>query len=197
MKVYKEENRVVVDSPYNTLFLEEAKRLGGRFRPNSKEWTFDVRDEERVKEMLLRVYGTDGIKEDFCTLRIEWKADESVGKGPIIAHGRKIASAWGRDSGAKLGDGVILLSGSFHSGGSMKNWETRVREGTVVLVRDFPRKEAEARTVKESSCRVYSIYEEIDNNITKLKEEKERLETRLKEINEILKADEESRQFIV
>lgn len=62
-------------------------------------------------------------------------------QGPVEVAGRTIARAWGRDSGAKLGDGVVKLQGRVGSGGSMKNWETVV-DADVVL-HDCPRKVAE------------------------------------------------------
>jgi len=51
--------------------------------------------------------------------------------------GRTIACAFGRDSGAKLGDGIIWIYGIKKSGGSVKNWYTEVREATFEI-QNFP-----------------------------------------------------------
>lgn len=58
--------------------------------------------------------------------------------------GRTIARAYGRDTGAKAGDGVIVDAGKIDSAGSAKNWKTVAREGTVIRVLDVPRATAEA-----------------------------------------------------
>lgn len=66
--------------------------------------------------------------------------DESrcVSQGPFVMLGRVLASAVGRDSGAKLGDGVRLRDGRVRSGGSIKNWLTVIDEGTELVVHDVP-----------------------------------------------------------
>ena len=39
-----------------------AKVIGGRFRLSAKAWSFDARDEERVRDLTRSIYGTDGSK---------------------------------------------------------------------------------------------------------------------------------------
>ena len=55
-----------------------------------------------------------------------------------------MARAYGRDSGAKIGEGVVFLEGGASSGGSVKNWYTTIKKGSVFEVRDVPRAKAEA-----------------------------------------------------
>lgn len=130
------ETRVI--SPWNGRFVEAARDLGGRWR--GEAWCFDARDEERVRALCMDAYGTDGTRDERCTLRVTAPEDGlSECRGPITVHGRVLARAFGRDSGAKLGDGVILLAGGVTSGGSTKNWNTKILGNTILLVRDFPR----------------------------------------------------------
>jgi hypothetical protein len=124
-------------SPYNSEFVAAARKLGGRW--NAPAWSFDVRDEQRVRAACAEHYGTDGLTADLVTVRAEFGPDNDTLRGPIEIFGRPVARAFGRDSGAKLADGVLLLSGGFNSGGSVKNWRTKAQEGTVCLVRDLPR----------------------------------------------------------
>lgn len=179
---------VLIKSPYNSVFVEDARKLGGKFNRDSNSWAFDVRDEQRVRDLCFRVYGNDGVRKDQVTLRIEWIQDTRSSVGPVHALGRTIARASGRDSGAKLGDDVVILAGGFTSGGSMKNWTTEVSTGTIVLVRDFPRVAAEELVAKEkSSYRKYSIEPEapvMDREA--LKEERQKLQARIIAINALL-----------
>lgn len=173
-------------SPYNSIFVERARNLGGKFRGGA--WYFDARDESRVRELCREVYGSDGDSSDTVTLRIEWQEDRANTCGPLAVSGRTIATAFGRDSGAKLGEGVVVLSGGFSSGGSVKNWQTKVAAGTVVLVRDFPRSMAEALSSNKYESRQYSIEPESVDRAA-LDSERARLLARLAEINANLEAE--------
>lgn len=179
---------LLVTSPYNSKFVDAAKRLGGRWRGGA--WVLDARDEARVRALCCECYGTDGTTAgDVVTLRIEWRKSRGVSQGPIEVYGRTIARATGRDSDARLGDGIAVLDGGFGSGGSVKNWTTSVREGTVVLVRDFPRVRADellsAQT--EEDVRRYSIEDEVMAiDRPALHAERERLVARIAEIDALL-----------
>lgn len=52
-------------------------------------------------------------------------------KFAVVFMGEKVAVAFGRDSGAKVGWGARLISGDIDSGGSRGNWFCRVFEGTI------------------------------------------------------------------
>jgi hypothetical protein len=130
---------ISVRSPYNSRFVSLAKDLGGKF--SSGLWSFDIRDEGRVLDLCRDVYGDDGTIADTCTIRVNLGRYAKT-QGPIEVRGYPVARAFGRDSGAKLADGVVLLSGDFGSGGSVKNWHTASYSATV-LIRDFPRHAAE------------------------------------------------------
>jgi hypothetical protein len=139
VKITKAGGRLLLESPYHPGFPKAANKLGGRWKGTSKTWTFDGRDEERVRELVRKYYGTtgdDGVER--VTVRIELDSGPSRGADMWI-NGYRIARAFDRDGGAKLGDGVIVTSGGFTSGGSRKNFDVRVREGTVVELRDVPK----------------------------------------------------------
>lgn len=132
------DGRVQVESPYNAGFVVAAKRLAGKWA--APAWVFDARNEAAVRSALRRWYGTDGTAPaDTVSIQVALGEDDSVCRGPVQIAGRTIARAAGRDSGARLGDGVVLLRGGFDSGGSVKNWCTNVRADTAVLLHDIPR----------------------------------------------------------
>lgn len=140
IKITTTEKEITANSPYHPDLPSRAKKLGGRWAPHRRAWVFDPRDEEKVRALYRSIYGTDGDDAvDIVDVRLSvrnkrWTAD----RGALFACGREIARAWGRDSGAKLGAGVILESGEVRSSGSAKNWMTEAIDA-VFLVRDVPR----------------------------------------------------------
>jgi len=131
-----EDGRVLVKAPYNTEFPRKAGELGGRW--NGSRWDFDERDLESVRRLCWEWFGEDGDRVGLVTIRVCVEGDLTASAGPVTLAGRVIASAKGRDTGAKLGEGVVLLEGRASGGGSVKNWQTVVHQGAVFLVRDFP-----------------------------------------------------------
>jgi hypothetical protein len=49
----------------------------------------------------------------------------------VVFMGEKVAVAFDRDSGARVGYGVRMISGEIDSGGSRKNWYCVVKAGSV------------------------------------------------------------------
>lgn len=173
-------SKITVISEYNSEFIKHAKRLGGYWeRP---KWIFDIRDEKKVRKICLECLGTDGFKTDLVDVNITFTEKHNERTAPIEFCGRTIARAYGRDSGATLGNGVTLESGKFTSGGSVKNWET-CAENAVCIVRDLPR--ALVEHVKEDyDCEILEQTHEI--NLDDLKNEKIKLLKRIEEINKLL-----------
>lgn len=91
-------------------------------------------DKAAIKAALPReVYGQDDLSSaEKVRVRITFREDVYADRGPVVVCDRTIAYARGRDSGARLGDGVLLVAGTVTSGGSMRYWKTVVRKGTVV-----------------------------------------------------------------
>ena len=154
------ENEVIVRSEYNALFIKAAKRLGGKWSPHC--WHFDIREEEKVLKLCLKIYGTDGVTTDTVDVRLSFPDDYYTPRGPIYYLGRTVATAYGRDSGAKTGDGIVIESGGFSSGGSAKNWATTAEDGTVVLIRDLPRLAVEADIKKGVNVEIVPRKKPID-----------------------------------
>lgn len=164
VKVEISSNSLRVFSPYHPDFPACARRLGGRWDAASKAWTFDARDEARVRDLCREIYGSDGsaaAEADLVTLRLTATEEQSEHTSGIYLVGRCLAHATGRDSGARLGGGVVLLRGGAHSGGSVKNWRTEIRMGSVLEVRDVPR--AAAQTAGSAVGWSVEIIEQTEN----------------------------------
>lgn len=181
--------QIRVVSPYLPAFVSAAKRLGGRW--SAPAWVFDVRDEARVRTVLVECYGTDGTEPlgPTVTLRLELKPGHCEDRAGIRIAGREIARAFGRDSGAALGPGVVLVDGTLTGGGSMKNWVTRVgADGATVLLRDVPAATADRLQADPPGCLLSVSVEPEEPVIDReaLAAERERLTARIAEIDKLL-----------
>lgn len=128
---------VVLHAPYHPELPKKARACGGSFKDGL--WRFDLRSCEDVKKLALEIYGySTGC--DYCDVLVKLDPDEQLvaPKGAIYLAGRQLARATGRDSGAFIGEGVVVKSGGFDSGGSFKNWVTKSEPGTVFEFRDLP-----------------------------------------------------------
>jgi hypothetical protein len=141
-QIEKTQSQLRLTSPYNPEFIKTAKSdLGAKW--DGDFWCFDIRDELAVLKLIERKYGwKSGMP--LVSVCVTFNEDRTYGRGPCILLGRVIASASGRDSGAKLGEGVRLQAGDgADSGGSVKNWTTEISEGTEFLVHDVPEQMAQ------------------------------------------------------
>jgi hypothetical protein len=182
MKIKTTENTIIVISEYNTEFVDAARNLGGKWV--SPAWVFDIRDEAAVRAACMEFYGTDGVKTDTVDIRVTITSDIEARTADITVFGKVVARAFGRDSGAKIGAGIVIESGKFSSGGSAKNWETTGQAGTVFLMRDVSRRLVEANSDSSIEIEILSAKAEIDKDA--LQAERDRLMTRLAEIDEQL-----------
>lgn len=170
----KENFKIRVKTPYDRSFVEKARNLRGSFDKQTSEWVFDDSIEEYVRQALMDVYGTTGEERVETVSLVITDFEESKYTGPVELFGRTIARAFGRDSGAKLGDGIIWISGEYTSGGSVKNWRTYV-DGSFEI-QNFPKPRLQKEDVQEAIadgwCKVkevqtkeMNIYQDLIKNI--------------------------------
>lgn len=189
MKVTRTEHQIQVNSPYNPDLPAAARKIGGKWHSGNKIWIFDIRDEGRVEALYRGIYGEwpsnngDSAPSETVTARVTVNSIWSAYNAGLFLFGRQIARATGRDSGARMGDGIVVLEGEgFYSGGSMKNWRTFCSKGTIFEVRDIPKLAYEKCVFEEGTIEI------VDENINRnaLLEEREALMKRLSEIDQIL-----------
>jgi hypothetical protein len=142
-RVTRNGTHVILTAPYHPNLPAAAKQIGGRFDGTSKEWTFDARDEERVRDLARSIYGSDG-SEPVQLVTIRYTLDASDAREQVLwVAGREVARRTARDAAVKLGKGVILIEGRFpSSGGSTKypvlaGYNTAA-PGIVLEIRDVP-----------------------------------------------------------
>ena len=190
LKINRTETEISIESPYSPVLPARAKSLSGRWNSNSRMWVFPIGAEPQVKELYMDVYGEwDDISIETVNLICEVKnGHSSAVRECIEIHGKIIACASGRDSGAKTSNGIIIISGGFTSGGSVKNWHTICKENTKFKILNIPKTKAEQIIDDPDWIDVVKIEPIEDNGIKKanLISEKEKLEKRLDEINSLL-----------
>ena len=153
ISITSKDGRLAVEAPYHPDFIAQARALGGRWDRDwdrdSQRWNFDAREEEPVRGLCRAVYGTDGTQTDLVEVRARFPGGLTAERAPIYLLGREAVSATGRDSGARLGEGVVLEEGSAGSGGSVKYWQTRLSKGAVLRLHDVPRSLVDAHDDKK------------------------------------------------
>ena len=98
------------------------------------------------------------------TIKLRITANQDVKrKFAVVFMGVKLAVAFGRDSGAKVGYSAILISGDIGSGGSMKNWYCYVKEGSVFELEV----DSEFYSKNKNRIKNWSIIELADYSMTK------------------------------
>lgn len=137
IRTKKENEKLVVTTPYNSEFVKKAKDLGGKWDAKNSTWVFKSSIEEYVDGLLIDIFGVTGESEyETCSLIVKNFNMEQF-NADIELFGRTIARAFGRDTGAKLGEGIVWISGIKDSGGSTKNWKTVIKNGNFEI-QDFP-----------------------------------------------------------
>lgn len=188
IKITKQAGRLYLATPYNPDLPAEAKKIGGRWDAGSKEWHFDPRDEDAVRDLCRGIYGTDGSDPRKVTVQVKL--------APFSAHGRSVyvlgcpvASVYGRDGGAKFPEGVVLVAGSIGSAGSRKNPRIVSDNGAVLELRDVARDAVErvlTGEIEAGDCVVgiKAVEAKIDHDA--LLAERDRLTARIAEIDAML-----------
>ena len=186
MKMTRENGMAKVFTPYNRNFIAKIKTIGGaKWNGEEKCWMVPETEIDMVRTFMMDVYGETDQADDSerVTVKVTFNDDEHEDKEGITLFGKNIARAFGRDSGAKLGEDVTLLTGEITSGGSKINWRTVVEAGTVIKVRNVSKKALDVST--DYNITVEEI-QEANIDRAALIAEKTKLLARLAEIEKLL-----------
>ena len=191
IKVIVKDGRASVFTPFNRDFVAAIRNVGGRkWDADDKCWTVPEESLPQVRQIMMDIYGETDLP-GTCgsvTVKVAFREEYSERGDDVILFKKVIASARGRDSGARPGDDVTFLEGEPTSGGSMKNWESVVPAGCVVLLRHVPLSVWEQD--KDSEYYLAEIVDEgKDVKCKELEEEKARLLARIAEIDKELAAE--------
>lgn len=184
-----ENNKIEVYTPYNREFVSKVKKISSaKWSYNKGCWEMDKIEIGVVRKFMMDCYGENDIEfAEKVDVKVKFLQTVEVYYKGIELFGRTIAYAFGRDSGAKLGDKVTCLDGEYSSGGSMKNWKTIIDEGAEFIIRDVAK-----NTITEYDKEIFEIEinEKSNSNedkIVELEEQKKELQKKIKKINEQLR----------
>ena len=153
-------------APFSSEFVKKAKLLGGKWglTDGVRSWIFPRAAKIHLENLCIDIYGENGKDPVECvTLQISFPngGDSDYCKG-IEAAGRSICYASGRDSGAKVSDGVVFLRGGCKSAGSVKNWYTKILTDSVVEIYNMPRPIAEKYIATDPDSKIIEIVKTSD-----------------------------------
>ena len=185
MIIERTETQLKVKSDYHKKLPAKARQLGGKWDKSETVWVYDIRTENKVAELYIDIYGYFGEPTETVTVKYSLAEDLWEEKSGIFLCGRQIAKAWGRDTGAKVGNGIVLNNCRATSGGSWENWCTEIRrtgDHPEIIIYDAPKAIAEKFVEKHEGVEIL----ETTINKESLLAEKERLLTRIQEIDSLL-----------
>lgn len=114
---------------FNTRMVERCHELSGKWDREIGVWVFSDLVEDQVEELEEYYCG------ELIPVEITIKRTIIGDRDPVYIDGYRIATAMGRDSGAKLDANVSMISGCITSGGSMKNWTTVIKPDSVIRMK--------------------------------------------------------------
>lgn len=135
-----DEKKVFVEAPFDRDFVDAARGLGGKWDKNEKHprtWEFSLTQEQRVRDICLEVYGTDGAPTTKVTLNCH--LDYIHFGSEFMLGGRSILKKWDRDRAPQVGEGCAVIAGKLKArGGSRNNPSIEHDEETIIEVTDVP-----------------------------------------------------------
>lgn len=190
MEIKIENGTANIFSPYNPDFVKKIKGIGGaKWSPSNKCWTVPESAVPAVREIMTEVYGHSDLEvNDTITLRLTFEYQVDSLCSDVSLFGKVLSHAYGRDSGARVGDDVAFTAGGATSGGSAKNWRSVVRADSVAVLSNVNRNLYERMSAEDLPDGVTVEVIKSEANRSQLLEEKERLLKRLAEIDKLLQA---------
>lgn len=178
-----------IKTPYNANFVAKIKMVGGaKWDAEKRRWTVPESAVPAVREIMRDVYGRDDLVEgETVSARLTFAETIERTTTSVIIMGHTISRAYGRDSGANPGDGVSFVQGECFSGGSMRNWTSGVKGGSVVIIDKVPialYEREKDNLPRGVTCEI--VENDCPTSRIQLEEEKSRLLARIAEIDKML-----------
>lgn len=186
MRIETKDGKAYIYTPYNSKFVQKIKRVSSaKWDPKHGAWVVNVEYVPAVRKIMADVYGESDIPAEGkrYDIKLTFHKECSRECDGVYFFGKCLAYAYGRDSGAKIGEGVCYLDGDCKSGGSVRRWQSIVKKGSVVMVYDVP--ESLARSEKPVDGVDFEFIERTPDKDTLLRE-KESLLARIAEIDAVL-----------
>ena len=184
IRIEKKDGKAHVYTPYNRDFVKNIKQIGGAHWTGSA-WSIPEDCIEDARAIMQRVYGeTDIAEAEKVTVEVTALDEIREERASVSIFGKDLARAYGRDSGAKVGDDASLISGDIDSGGSARYWDTVVSKGSIFKLRNVVKSKLDEY---DKSLWDVKVIEENKPNKESLNAEREKLLARVNEIDKLLK----------
>lgn len=188
MKITVVDTAAYIDTPYNREFVRQIKNIGGAWWDSSRrEWKIPAACVDQARDIMRRVFGECDLPDESRRVTVKLTFSESVHgdeRSSISIFGKEVARAFGRDSGAVVGDDVSFIEGNPTSGGSRNNWLTCIPAGCVAILRNVPESILHKELPDGASYEI--MPEEATPSRELLLNEKQRLLARIAEIDKLL-----------
>lgn len=182
------DERVGVYTPYNQDFVKKIKNIGGA-KWNGKCWSIPSVSLDAVRIIMKNIYGEDDlISSDAVKVKVIVSENIEQYHGDINLLGKCLCHAYGRDSGGKAGEDVAYIEGSPLSSGSVRNWNSMIPAGSVIILNNVSKTLFNSYEPVEG-IEIQLLPQELDRK--KLVEEKARLLKRIEEIDLLLSDKQE------
>ena len=145
MKIETKDGKAYISAPYNPDFVARIKAMGARWEASSRCWVVREDAIDAARAAMMAIYGENDETPaaERVTLIVHAVDGADALRGAITLAGKTIAKAFGRDSGAKIGDDVAFITGAPYSAGSAKGWFTVIPADAMFEVYDVARSKAE------------------------------------------------------
>lgn len=188
MKITFADTSAYIDTPYNREFVSQIKTIGGaRWDSARRVWKIPAACVDQARAIMRRVFGECDLPDESRRVTVKLTFNENVAsdkRSSISIFGKQIARAFGRDSGAVVGEDVSFIEGKPTSGGSRANWLTYIPAGCVALLRNVP--EGILAEGLPDGVTYEIVPDEPAPNREALLSEKQRLLARIAEIDKLL-----------
>lgn len=137
INITKEGKQFFVEAPWNPLFIDELKKLHGKWNPDKKIWTVDSFVDAQLHEIICEIFGDlsgPTIESIKCSVISELRQEQDS----VVFLGKVIASAKGRDTRITFDQDVVYTAKEPISGGSKKHWYSIIPQGSEFIIHDVP-----------------------------------------------------------
>lgn len=178
-------------SPKNPYFTKRVKKIGGSTWTGNA-WRIPTVAVDAARKFLIEEYGENDITFD-RKIKVRMVAKDDVFGDDdfplkVCAFGKILAEAYHRDSGAYVGEDVIMISGDIGSKGSAKYPCVYIKAGSEFIITNVPRSFFERLKEKEKRFDFEVIAENVDARAM-LEAEKKALLNRICEIDKMLSSN--------
>lgn len=135
-------NLAHIYAPYHNEFRKQISYINGaQWDSTLKCWIVPAGAIMGIREIMRNIFGYDDITEAIDVVDLRLTANRTIrhSHDDINFCGKCLCHATSRNSGGSCGADVVYIQGFPSSGGSMKNWESVIPAGAVILVNNVCR----------------------------------------------------------